>query len=128
MQRQHPDNFLLTSRQFTTKSATRNVRIVPILQLSQVIFLHTLRQCMRKSATRNVSFVIMQHQQQLSKNFQKVFKVVKKMSKSCQKVVKTFKKLSKNFQKVVKVVKKMSKIANLEVEDETCGRRRRRRR
>jgi hypothetical protein len=48
-----------------------------------------------------------------SKSFQKVFKscqkVVKKMSKSCQ-------------QKVVKSSLKKAKIANFEVEDETCGR------
>jgi hypothetical protein len=47
-------------------------------------------------------------------------KVVKKLSKNCQKVV-------KNRQKVVKSSLKMAKIANFEVEDETCGRRRRRR-
>jgi hypothetical protein len=43
------------------------------------------------------------------------------MSKSCQK-------LSKRFQKIVKSSLKKAKIANFEVEDETCGRRRRRRR
>jgi mRNA-degrading endonuclease RelE of RelBE toxin-antitoxin system len=47
------------------------------------------------------------------------------MSKSFQKV---FKKLSKSYQKVVKSSLKRAKNANFEVEDETYGRRRRRRR
>jgi uncharacterized membrane-anchored protein YhcB (DUF1043 family) len=65
-------------------------------------------------------------------NFQQVVKVVQKMSKSCQKLVKNLSKsgknLSKFFQKVVKSSLKRAKIANFEVEDETCGRSRRRRR
>jgi diphthamide synthase subunit DPH2 len=55
--------------------------------------------------------------------------------KSCQKVQKVFKKLSrklsklsKKCQKIVKSSLKKAKIANFEVEDETCGRRKIRRR
>jgi hypothetical protein len=50
-------------------------------------------------------------------------KVVKKISKSCQGRQKNV----KNCQKIVKSFLKKTKIANFEVEDETCGRRRRRR-
>jgi hypothetical protein len=72
----------------------------------------------------------------LSKNCQKVVKivkkkcqkVVKKLSKRFQKIVKDVKKMSKSCQKVVKSSLKKAKIANFEVEDETCGRRRIRRR
>jgi hypothetical protein len=66
----------------------------------------------------------------LSKNFKKV---VKKLSNCCQKVVKKMSKsgqncpkMSKSCQKVVKSSLEKAKIANSEVEDETCGRRRRR--
>jgi hypothetical protein len=52
----------------------------------------------------------------MSKNFQKVVKVVKKNVKKLSKVVK----------KNVKNSLKKAKIANFEVEDETCGRSRRR--
>jgi hypothetical protein len=49
------------------------------------------------------------------------------MSKSCQKLVKNLSKSGKNlsnfFQKVVKSSLKRAKIANFEVEDETCARR-----
>jgi uncharacterized FlaG/YvyC family protein len=57
----------------------------------------------------------------LSKNVQKVVKVVKKSCQKCQKVVK---KLSKIVKKLSKSCQKKTKIANFEVEDETCGRRR----
>jgi hypothetical protein len=54
-----------------------------------------------------------------SKNIQKSVNVVKKLSKSCQSC-------QKKSQKVVKSSLKKAKSANFEVEDETCGRRRRR--
>jgi hypothetical protein len=60
----------------------------------------------------------------MSKSYQKV---VKKLSKNFQ-VVKVVKKMSKSCQKVVESSLKKAKIANFEVEDETSGRRRRRRR
>jgi hypothetical protein len=48
------------------------------------------------------------------------------MSKSFQNCQKKCQKVVKNCQKVVKSSLKKAKIANFEVEDETCGRRRRR--